>query len=253
MKLTKLTKNISLFTKKNSPTILIAIGVSGMIVSTGFAIEATPKAVKLIERKKEELKKEKLEPLEVVKTVWKCYIPTAITCVLSSACIIGANSVNAKRNAALATAYTISETALREYKDKVVETIGEKKEQSIRDAIVKDQIDRNPMTKNEVIFTGKGTTKCYDPWSSRYFDHDPEKIRKAINDLNYQLINDGYVTLNDFYYDIGLEETKSGAILGWGVEKGQVRFRFSSQVSDNEVPCLVLEFINPPYYDYDRY
>ena len=114
MKLSNVTKTVSTFMRKNSPTILTAVGVSGMIASTIFAIEATPKAVKLIEEKKQDLKVEKLTPIETVRTTWKCYIPTVVLTVLSSGCIVGANSVHAKRNAALATAYTISETALRE-------------------------------------------------------------------------------------------------------------------------------------------
>lgn len=254
MKLSNVTQTITTFTKKNSPTILTAIGISGMIASTIFAIEATPKAVRLIEEKKRELKVEKLTPVETVKTTWKCYIPTVVLTVLSSGCIIGANSVHAKRNAALATAYTISETALREYKDKVIETIGEKKEQAVRDAIAKDKIDKNPVSKSEVIITKKGDTLCYDPWSSRYFKSDPEKIRKAINDLNYQIINEGMVTLNDFYYLLDLDSTRAGEDLGWNVNKGgQINFRFSSQIADDETPCLVLEFINPPTYDYTYY
>lgn len=254
MKLSTITKNVGVFIKKNSPTILTAIGISGMFASTIFAVEATPKALKLIEEKKKELKVEKLAPIDTVKTVWKCYIPSAVTGVLSATCIVGANSVHAKRNAALATAYTISETALREYKDKVVETIGEKKEQMVRDAIAKDKVEKNPVSKSEVIITEKGNTLCFDPWSSRYFKSDPEKLRRAVNDLNYQLINEGSVTLNDFYYDIGLSETKPGELLGWNINRGgQVSFRFSSQIADDETPCLVLEFINPPTYDYNCY
>ena len=254
MKLSNVTKTVSLFMKKNSPTILTAIGVSGMIASTIFAIEATPKAVKLIEEKKQELKVEKLTPIETVRMTWKCYIPTVVLTVLSSGCIAGANSVHAKRNAALATAYTISETALRENKDKVIETIGEKKEQAVRDAIAKDKIDKNPVSKSEVIITKKGDTLCFDPWSSRYFKSDPEKVRKAINDLNYQLIHDGMVSLNEFYYILGLDGTRAGEDLGWNVNKGgQVNFRFSSQIADDETPCLVLEFVNPPTYDYTYY
>lgn len=253
MKLSDVTKNVSSFTRKNSPAILTAIGISGMIASTIFAVEATPKAIKLIEQR-QKLQIEKLTPVEIVKTTWKCYIPSVVTCTLSAACIIGANSVHAKRNAALATAYTISETALREYRDKVVETIGEKKEQLVRDAIAKDKIEKNPVSKSQVILTEKGDTLCYDPWSSRYFKSDPEKLRRAINDLNYQLINEGVVTLNDFYYDIGLTETKPGEILGWNINHGgQVSFRFSSQIADDETPCLVVEFINPPTYDYNYY
>lgn len=236
--------------KKHSPGILTGIGVAGLLATTVMAVDATPKALRLIEEKKQELQVENLSIKETVKTAWKCYIPSAVTAIASVACIVGASSVNARRNAALATAYTLSETAAREYKEKVVEAIGEKKEQLVRDEVAKKQLEKNPVTKSEVVITEKGDTLCFDPWSSRYFKSDAEKLRRAINDLNYQLINDGYVTLNDFYYDIGLDETKPGETLGWDVNKGQVQFRFSSQIAEDGTPCLVLEFTNPPTYDY---
>lgn len=240
--------------KKHSPGILTGIGIVGLLATSVMAVDATPKAMELIREKKEELGVEKLTAAETVKATWKCYIPAAVTAATSVACIVGANSVNAKRQAALATACTLSETAMREYKDKVVETIGEKKEREVMDAIAKDKIEKNPVSKSEVILTNKGDTLCFDPWSSRYFKSDAEKLRKAVNDLNYQLINEGCVTLNDFYYDIGLEETRPGETLGWNINRGgQVQFRFSSQVAEDGTPCLVLEFINPPSYDYSQY
>lgn len=58
--------------------------------------------------------------------------------------------MHAKRTAALATAYKLSETALTEYKEKVVETIGEKKEQLVRDKIDKDHIDKDPVSKKRL-------------------------------------------------------------------------------------------------------
>ena len=181
---------------KHSPAILTAFGITGMIGTTVLAVKATPKALDLIENKKEELDKDKLTVVETMKATWKCYVPAAITCATSAACLIGASSVHTKRNAALATAYKLSESALIEYRDKVVETIGEKKEQSVRDAIAKDHVEKNPVTNNEVIITDKGYTLCYDELSGRYFYSDIEKIKKAANELNRQMLNDMYVSLN---------------------------------------------------------
>ena len=236
--------------KRHSPEILTGLGVAGLLATTVMAVKETPKALKLMEEKKQELEVEKLSPVETIKTTWKCYLPAAITCVSSVACVVGASALNLRRNAALVTAYTISETALKEYRDKTLDLFGEKKEQTIRDAIAKDQVEKHPVDEEKVIITGKGVTRCYDPWSDRYFDSDPEFIRRGVNDLNYQLLNDGYATLNDFYYSIGLNETKPGATLGWDINKGQVQFRFSSQIDTNDRPCLVLEFTTPPTYDY---
>lgn len=117
---------IGLFIKKRGPEILTGIGIAGMVTTTVLAVKATPKAMRLV-KEKEDYYEIKLTPKEIVATCWKCYIPSVVTCALSMSCLIGASSVNLKRNAALATAYKLSETALTEYQEKVVETIGEKK------------------------------------------------------------------------------------------------------------------------------
>ena len=143
---------------RHSPEILTGLGIAGMLTSTVLAVRATPKAVLLLEYEKSELETDKLSGVEVVKTTWKCYIPSAILATTSTACLIGASAVNSKRNAALATAYQLSQTALTEYKEKVVETIGEKKEQSIRDKVAKERVEKNSVKNSGVILTNKGDT-----------------------------------------------------------------------------------------------
>ena len=189
--------------KKHSPEILTGIGIAGMITTTVMAVRATPKALILIEERKEEIGAEKLEAMDMVKTTWACYIPAAITGTLSVACLIGASSVNARRNAALATAYTLSESALKDYQGKVIEMFGEKKNEAVKDAVAKDKVEKNPVVTREVIITEKGNTLCYDAISGRYFKSDIEKIKKAECELNRQMLDDMYVSLNDFYYEIG--------------------------------------------------
>lgn len=112
---------------KHSPEILTGFGIIGLGTTVVLAVKATPKALEMIEDKKEEEGVSKLTLVDTVKVAWKPYIPAAISFVATTACFIGANSVHVKRNAALAAAYKLSETALLEYKDQVVETIGEKK------------------------------------------------------------------------------------------------------------------------------
>lgn len=238
--------------RKHSPEILTGIGIAGMLTTTVLAVKATPKALMLIEEKKLDLDTEKLHPVEVVKTVWPCYIPSVATGAMSVACLIGASTVNFRRNAALTTAYAISETALKDYQEKVIETIGEKKESAVRDAIAKNKIEKNPVEQNTIVVTDKGESLCYEPLSGRYFRSDIEKIRAAINNANYMLLNDNYISLNDFYCEIGLEETKTGEQIGWSIEKGQIEPYFSTQLANGE-PCLVVDFVNPPVYDYNRY
>lgn len=239
---------------KYSPGILTGIGIAGMIGATFMAVKATPKALYLIETKKEEAEVEELTPVETIKTCWKCYIPATLTTVLSATCLIGASTVSAKRNAALATAYSISEAALREYQEKVVEVIGEKKEKVVRDAVAKDQIERDPVTKSEVvIIDSNSNTLCYEPLSGRYFKSTIDKIKKAEIKLDRQMIQEMYVSLNDFYWEIGLDETDLGDKMGWNLSKGYMDLSFSSQLADDGTPCAVIVYGIPPVYDYQNY
>lgn len=63
-------KSIRMATKKHSPEILTGIGIAGMITTTIMAVKATPKALILIEDKKDELEAEKLTPIETIKAAW---------------------------------------------------------------------------------------------------------------------------------------------------------------------------------------
>lgn len=248
--ITKMFKNVKLSVSKHRPEILTWIGIDGMVLTSVLAVKVTPKALRLIEEKKEEVDDEVLTKREIIKATWKCYIPAAVTCAVSIACLIGANSVNAKRNAALATVYKLSETAFSDYREKVIETIGEKKEQTVKDKIAEDRVRRAPVQNNEVFITEKGNTLCLEPLSGRYFKSDIDKIKKAVNELNRVIVTDMYVSLNDFYDEIGLANTDLGDVLGWNINCGLIEIYFSSQITEDDTPCIVVEHNNPPKYDY---
>lgn len=250
MNISKILKTIQSSAKKHTPEILTGIGIAGLIGAGVMAVRATPKALMLMEEKKYEEDVEELTKREVVKTTWACYIPSVIVGGMSVCCLIGASSVNFRRNAALATAYSLSESALKEYQEKVVEVIGEKKEQDVRDAVVKDKIDKLPVTNREVFLTEKGNTLCLDLMSKRYFRTDIDMLKKAVNELNRRMRDEMFISLNDFYYEIGLEGTKLGDDLGWNIDRGYIELDFSCQLANDETPCLVLDYQIAPQYDY---
>ena len=248
-KMTQFSNRIFRSLDKHSPEILMGVGIAGMVTTTILAVKATPKALRLLELEKEDQAVESLSAKDAARTAWKCYIPAMGVGVASVICLIGASSVSARRNAALATAYSISETVLREYRDKVVETIGEKKEEEIHDAIAKDRVEKNPLSQN-VVFIQEGNTLCYDALSGRYFKSDMEKLKRAANDLYRQMLTEDYVSLNEFYYLIGLPNIKIGDDIGWNVDNGPMDLSFSTQLADDNTPCLVLDYEIVPTYDY---
>lgn len=251
--LSTIVKSIKSVLVKHGPEISVGLGVGCLLTSTVLAVKATPEALKRIEAKKAELETDKLTPGETVKATWKCYIPAAAMAIGGASCTIGGLKMDLRRNAALATAYSVTETALREYKEKVVETIGEKKEKVIHEAIAKDKVEATPVESSKVIITGKGEALCFDALSGQYFRSDIESIKRAVNEVNECLIKEGYISLNEFYDKLGLEMTKIGYDIGWHIDKGLIDVDFDSTITKDGTPCLVLNYTIQPMYDYDKW
>ena len=250
-KLTKIFNDVKVGFNKNSPAILTGIGITGMLTSTVLAVKATPKALKLLDQAEND-KCDELTTVEKIKAAWKPYIPAVISGSVSIACLIGANSAHAKRNAALATAYKISESALTDYRSKVIETVGEKKEKTIREKVDKERLQHTPVSKNEVIVTSNDNTLCFDAISGRYFTSDIEKLKKAENELNKRMLSEMYISLNEFYNEIGLSGNDIGNNLGWNIDDGLIDLHFSSQLADDGRPCVVVDYHIAPRYGYEK-
>ena len=257
--LSKIVRSVQYTLGKYTPQILTGIGVAGMVTTVVLAVKATPKALTLIEDKKEELDTDKLTVVDTVKAAWKPYIPAVATGILSTVCIIGGNAVGTRRTAALAAAYKISETALHEYKDAIVETVGEEKAKEVKEKIAQNKLDKNPVVEKQIIVTNKGTFLCYDSLSGRYFQSDIETIRKAQNDINDYLFSEDYASLNMFYDFLGLEHTRLGAELGWKIDSGTLQIEFDSTLASDKsqgiapgTPCLVLDYNVAPKYEFDK-
>ena len=237
---------------KRGPEILIALGIGGFITTTIMAVKVTTKALDILAEIKEEHDPEDKKEIakEVIKKVAPIYIPATAVGIMSASCIICASSINYKRNAALATAYTLSENALREYQSKVIETIGPKKERQIHDDICKDKLEKNPVQNNEIIITGSGDTLFYDTVTGRYFMSSIEKIKKIENLMNKRLMNEMYLSLNEVQYEFGLRPTKQGNELGFNIDDGLIDFTFSAQITEDDKPCIVLDYLVAPRFGY---
>lgn len=245
-----LTTSIKETFDEHGSEILVGVGIAGFFTSGILAIRATTKAVKLLERREEE-KGEKLTKKEVIKNVWLYYLPSLIISGLSTACVIGGYNINYRRGAALAAAYTLSESTLKKYQEKIVEKIGEREERKVRDEIAEDKIKKNPVSEHTVILTEKGNTLCYDSLSGRYFKSDIEKIKQSINEINKRMIDEMSISLNDFYSELGLDPIGVGYNLGWDVNRnGFLDISFTSHLTAEDVPCLMLNYQTYPLFEY---
>jgi hypothetical protein len=245
MNLSQVSNKVERTLTRNSPAILSALGVSGTLTTAYLAAKASFKAAAVIkdgsaantatQRFKED-----------AALVWKLYIPAGVSAAITVGCIVGATRVSVRRTAMVTAAYSLSERAFSEYREKVVEHIGEKKEQAVRDELAQEKINKNPVTSKEIIVIGSGTVLCCEMYTGRYFLSDMEKLRKEENNINAQLINQDEASLSDFYYGVGLPFTSFSGQMGWTSDK-MLELEFTTVMSDDNRPCLAFNYnyINP--------
>lgn len=232
----------------NSPAILTAVAVVGVVSTAVLAAKAAPKAHQDILNQESE----QIDPMvlsDKFLLAYRYFIPAAAVGTATIACVIGANTISTKRQAALAGAYGLTELAFKEYREKAVQEIGAKKEERIHDEVMKDVVARNPVSDSQVIITGTGEALFLDKYSMRYFNSDMETVRRAVNDVNEQRHNEMYASLNDFYRRIGLASSSVGEEMGWSLDQ-KLEIRYSTQLTPDGKACVTLDFDKMPIRDY---
>lgn len=234
-----------LVARKHSPHILFGAGVAGVITSTVMACKATLKLSDKLDYFKGEIescKSEYYNPTILshkeytqaqnrrdlayiyarnLTEIVKLYGPAAIVGAASIAALTGSHVTMARRNAALAAAYTTLSEAVQAYRARVREEVGEQKELELyHNATL--AVDKKT---GEAVMRLTDPSKKLSPYS-RWFESDnpnwyqtAEENRYFINMqqlfLNDTLMARGHVFLNEVYDALGLSHTQEGAIVGW--------------------------------------
>lgn len=240
--------NMKTYIHKNLPNILTGVSVAGLITTTIMAVRATPKALLILDSLKDEY--DVVPKKEIVKSCWKVYTPSFIMGVITATCMISANTINEKRYTALAGLYSVSESAMKAYQEKVVESIGEDKEKTIKDKVREERIKKH--NSKNLERTRYGDDLCFESITGRYFTSDMQYIRQVQNDINQKILIDGEVTLNEFFMALGLDGVLIGNDMGWAIEN-RLNIEFGSCLYSDGTPCLYIDYkTNPivlPYCD----
>lgn len=240
MNFSNLIKRSESFVTNNSSTILTSVGVVGTVATAVLTGKATLKCHDI-------LVDEDASTTDKVKEVWKDYIPPVTVGTLTVASIIMANRLETRKAAALAAAYGISEKAFTEYKDKVVEKLGENKERAVRDEIAQDQVNR--AESKEVIIIGSGNVLCFDTYTGRYFESSVETIKRAQNTVNQYILDHMYASLSHFYDEIDIAPVDFSDHIGWKSDN-LIDISFSTVMAPDQRPCIAMSFATPPIPDY---
>lgn len=245
--------------KRNAPKILKAAGLVGLVASPVLAVIGTIPAVRAYDKRKEELGVEKLPVKEVIKTTWKYYVPTVAVTSISTAAAIKGDAIQDKRTALLAAAYGAAERTFAEYKDKVVEKLGEDKAKEVDKEVMVQQLEENkPLAVRApyIQSTGYGDLLFYEPMTGTYFYSTVERVLSGVRDLSIQLMNERTADLNDLFFLWNLRETDAGGLIGWNVGRhSTVHVSLPGYADDPDFPngVFMIKYDPEPYINYSNY
>lgn len=238
--------------EKHSPEILLGVGVVGVVATTVTACKATMKLNDILDEcseTRDKIKEVASNPnyedryteedaqkdlaINYVQTgvkIAKLYAPAVALGVFSVGCLLGSHNVMQKRNAALSAAYLTVDKSFKEYKQRVIDRVGEEVEKEIRYGIKAEEIETTVQNEDGTETTVTETVKTMDPTlysdyarffdeASPYWQKDPE-YNMVFLKAQQQYANDllrakGRLFLNDVYEMLGIDKTKAGQIVGW--------------------------------------
>lgn len=214
--------------KKDTPIILAIVGSIGVVSTAIFAVKATPKALQLIEQRKQNENKDELSVSEIIETTWTCYIPSIITCAATISCIMGSYILNKRRQAILLNSYILLEQQYKEYKNSVKELYGEDADKKVKIHKAQRKYNEEEHASNKQLF-------FLEPYGE-YFESTMEDVLKAEYELNRKFATEREASLKDLLDFLGISEVydyESDGYKGWCQE-------------------IICDFINPAWIEFDH-
>lgn len=233
--------------KSNSTTILTVTGVVGTVTTAVYAARAGWESQYMWDGQLETDLTEDLSPRRqkweltktYVKACGKLYIPAGISATLTITSVVYLNRVHSQRAAAYVAAYSLAERGYHEYKEAVKDAVGEDEEKRIRDRVAQKRVDET--RPKEAIIVSPGLVMTCELYTGRYFQCSMEKLRKLEVEVNHRLVQGHTVSLSDFYYELGLEETQESDNVGW--DDGRLlELEFTTTLGPQSTPCLAFGY-----------
>ena len=228
-------KTAQTFILRNSHHILTGLALLGVGASVALSVRADRIMHEWDIDEFKQLTKE-----QRIKLYVRIYAPPAIAVLATGACIVGAHSISVKRESSLLLAYEGTRSMYDRYRASVQDRLGPEEKQIDEKAASKAQ----PVPRETIVY-GEGDCLFYDAYSGRYFKSTVNKIDRVVNELNYTLLREMCVSLNEFYAGIGLEGISLGDQLGWN-EQRQIEIHYGAKVSEEGKAVVVVDFVVEP-------
>lgn len=238
------------FVHANTPSIMIGAGVISMGAAIISAARSTPLALDCLDEKADELD---VMPCDLTRkerfqATWRCYLPATIFALTGIASIAGGHIIQIRRTIAIASAAALTEQAFAEYKAFAAEQLGEAGVTAVREKLADKEIEKNANRLSDTeTCPSTGAVRCLEPYSGRFFWSDANSIERAVNAANRILLEEGSLSLNEFYDELGLDHIPPGEAIGWNYYRDQlIKIHFTARLAEGTKPVLVFDYDTRP-------
>ena len=266
--LIKEANKVPVLADKNAPLLLMLAGIGGLAATVVSAVKATPLAIDKMDDEiakryeKGEIEYEELPmsvnksdmefrfnelgPKQIVKSCWKCYVPTVILGALSISSFIGSYKVNTARLTAMTAMYEFTANAYDRYRRNVAK-VSPKTDVKATKAARDEQVEEIPESKFDGLPEGKEI--CIDLFTGNVFYSTREDVLVAVNKIKDKfLAGEMFVSLNEFYDEVDADHVGVGDDVGWSPDT-DLDIQFDS-ILRNGKPCLTIGYFANPRFDY---
>lgn len=237
---------------KNGSKILCGLGIVGVILTAVTSSIATRKALEKLNESKEVTG---VDPprKDAIKMVAKYYIPPLVSIIGTSACIIGAENVNAKAIAGATASIALLKKSYDKYGQAVKNVFGIEGDKLVKEEVVRisNGKDQN-VEKKELYWIGFG----YDD----YFEAKPSDIERAEYLMNKRLRQGLTVAVSDFFDIVGIEPNVIASTWGWSkfevldiMDDGWLEIKLDMIDSETDRPAYAIDFDCKPSDEYEEH
>ena len=243
-------------------------GIGGLAATVVSAVKATPLAIDKMDdeiakryekgeieyeelpmsvnKSDMEFRFDELGPKQIVKSCWKCYVPTVILGALSISSFIGSYKVNTARLTAMTAMYEFTANAYDRYRRNVAK-ISPKTDVKATKAARDDRVKEISESKFDGLPEGKEV--CIDLFTGNVFYSTREDVLLAVNKIKDKfLAGEMFISLNEFYDEVDADHVGVGDDVGWSPDT-DLDIQFDSMLRNGKL-CLTIGYFANPRFDY---
>lgn len=237
--------------EKVSPHLLVGLGVAGVVGGVVLACKATLHVEEVLDDAKDKLDEvsdhlAEAEEMDLNYTekdashdrmkiyvgmgfdLVKLYLPSIALLGLGLGSFIGSHNIMTKRNAALLAAYKLCQENFDDYRKRVVEEFGSKKDYMFKNGLYEEEVtetevdedgNEHEVTKTKVTYNGPSQYARFFDEASPMWMKSPDMnlafLKSQKDYWNTILHTRGHVFLFEIYDSLGIPRSSASMIVGW--------------------------------------